>query len=100
MHSGLQSLIDAEFNQRDVLVIVLANRVSAMTGGQKVPDPERIVCACCSDVTMIDDAVGGQAIEQLIRDRLAAKGVSVIIACGECRCAEQNSYSTDVENPT
>ena len=85
VHSGLQALIDAEFNQRDVLVIVLANRVSAMTGGQKVPDPERIIRACCSDVAVIDETAGGQAIEQLIRERLAAKGVSVIIARGECR---------------
>ena len=85
VHSGLQALIDAEFNQRDVLVIVLANRVSAMTGGQKVPDPERIIRACCSDVAVIDETAGGQVIEQLIRERLSAKGVSVIIACGECR---------------
>jgi len=67
VHSGLQALIDAEFNQRDVLVIVLANKVSAMTGGQKVPDPERIVRACCSDVTTIDETAGGQVIEQLQR---------------------------------
>ncbi len=56
-----------------------------MTGGQEVPDPERIVRACCSDVTTIDETVGGQVIEQLILERLAAKGVSVIIARGECR---------------
>ena len=85
VHSGLQALIDAEFNQRDVLVIVLANRVSAMTGGQKVPDPERIVRACCNDVVVIDETAGVQAIEQLIRERLSAKGVSVIVARGECR---------------
>jgi indolepyruvate ferredoxin oxidoreductase alpha subunit len=85
VHSGLQALIDAEFNKRDVLVIVLANRVSAMTGGQKVPDPERIVRACCSDVAVIDETAGGQAIEQLIREKLSTKGVSVIVACGECR---------------
>ena len=85
VHSGLQALIDAEFNQRDVLVIVLANKVSAMTGGQKVPDPERIVRACCSDVTTIDETAGGQVIEQLIRQRLATRGVSVIVARGECR---------------
>lgn len=85
VHSGLQALIDAEFNQRDVLVIVLANRVSAMTGGQEVPDPERIIRACCSDVAVIDETAGGPAIEQLLRERLAAKGVSVIVARGECR---------------
>ncbi|MEA1894186.1 MAG: thiamine pyrophosphate-dependent enzyme [Euryarchaeota archaeon] len=85
VHSGLQALIDAEFNQRDVLVIVLANMVSAMTGGQKVPDPERIIRACCSDVSVIDETAGGQVIEQLLREKLVAKGVSVIVACGECR---------------
>jgi indolepyruvate ferredoxin oxidoreductase alpha subunit len=85
VHSGLQALIDAEFNQRDVLAIVLANRVSAMTGGQKVPDPERIVRACCSDVAVIDETADSQVIEQLIRERLAAKGVSVIVALGACR---------------
>ncbi len=66
-------------------MIVLANRVSAMTGGQEVPDPERIVRACCSDVAVIDENADGQAIEQLIRERLSARGVSVIIARGECR---------------
>lgn len=85
VHSGLQALIDAEFNQRDVLAIVLANRVSAMTGGQKVPDPERIVRACCSDVAVIDETADSQVIEQLIRERLAAKGVSVIVVLGACR---------------
>ena len=85
VHSGLQALIDAEFNHRDVLVIVLANRVSAMTGGQKVPDPERIVRACCSDVAVVDESAGRQAIEQLIRQKLAARGVSVIVVRRECR---------------
>ena len=85
VHSGLQALIDAEFNQRDVLVIVLANRVSAMTGGQKVPDPERIIRACCNDVTTIDETAGGQAIERLIREKLSRRGVSVIVVRGECR---------------
>ncbi|MEA2004405.1 MAG: thiamine pyrophosphate-dependent enzyme, partial [archaeon] len=85
VHSGLQALIDAEFNQRDVLVIVLANRVSAMTGGQDVPDIARIVRACCSDVTTVDETADQRAIEQLIREKLALRGVSVIVARGECR---------------
>lgn len=85
VHSGLQALIDAEFNRRDVLVIVLANRVSAMTGGQDVPDIEGIVRACCSDVATIDETADQSAIEQLIHEKLALRGVSVIIARGECR---------------
>ncbi len=85
VHSGLQALIDAEFNNRDVLVIVLKNTVSAMTGGQSVPDPVRIIHACCSDVTIIDETADTQAVEQLITEKLAAHGVSVIVACGACR---------------
>ena len=85
VHSGLQALIDAEFNHRDVLAIVLANRVSAMTGGQDVPDITGIVRACCSDVTTVDETADQGVIEQLIREKLALHGVSVIIARGECR---------------
>ena len=85
VHSGLQALIDAEFNHRDVLAIVLANRVSAMTGGQDVPDITGIVRACCSDVTTVDETADQGVIEQLIREKLALRGVSVIIARGECR---------------
>jgi indolepyruvate ferredoxin oxidoreductase alpha subunit len=85
VHSGFQALIDAEFNQRDVLTIVLANRVSAMTGGQDVPDIEGIVRACCSDVATIDETADQRAIEQLIREKLTLRGVSVIVARGECR---------------
>ncbi|MEA1944660.1 MAG: thiamine pyrophosphate-dependent enzyme, partial [Euryarchaeota archaeon] len=85
VHSGLQALIDAEFNNRDVLVIVLKNTVSAMTGGQNVPDPVRIIRACCNDVTIIDETASVGTIEQLITEKLAARGVSVIVACGACR---------------
>ena len=38
-----------------------------------------------SDVVVIDETASGQVIEQLIRERLSAKGVSVIVARGECR---------------
>ncbi len=37
-HSGLQGLINAVWQKRDVLVIVLKNDVAAMTGGQEAPD--------------------------------------------------------------
>ena len=37
-HSGLQGLINAVWQKRDVLVVVLKNDVAAMTGGQEAPD--------------------------------------------------------------
>ena len=37
-HSGLQALINALWQKRNLLVVVLKNDVAAMTGGQEVPD--------------------------------------------------------------
>ncbi len=85
VHSGLQALIDAKSKGRDVLVIVLQNRVSAMTGGQEVLDPGEVIRACCSDVTIIDETAGKHAIERLIMEKLGARGVSVIVVSGACR---------------
>jgi indolepyruvate ferredoxin oxidoreductase alpha subunit len=89
VHSGLQALIDAEYKGRDVLAIVLQNRVSAMTGGQEVPDPGGIIHACCSDVTIIDETAGGHAVERLIMEKLGVRGASVIVVSGACRKYQQ-----------
>lgn len=89
VHSGLQALIDAESKNRDVLVIVLQNMVSAMTGGQEVPDPGGIIRACCSDVVTIDETAGKHAIEQLIMENLGLRGVSVIVVSRACRRCER-----------
>ena len=85
VHSGLQALLDAKSNKRDVLAIVLQNRVSAMTGGQDVPDMTRVIRACCNDVTVIDESADQRFIERLIHGKLTARGVSVIVANGRCR---------------
>ena len=85
VHSGLQALIDAKSKRRDVLAIVLQNRVSAMTGGQEVPDVTGLIRACCEDVTIIDEAADQWFIAQLIAEKLALRGVSVIVAFGACR---------------
>ncbi len=89
MHSGLQSLIDAESKGRDILVIVLQNMVSAMTGGQEVLDPGRILRACCSDVVTIGEIAGGHAIKQLITEKFGVRGVSVIVVREACRRCER-----------
>jgi len=89
VHSGLQALIDAESKGRDVLVIVLQNMVSAMTGGQEVLDPGRILRVCCSDVVTIDETAGGHAIKQLITEKLAVRGVSVIVVSRACKRYER-----------
>ncbi|MCK4811968.1 MAG: hypothetical protein KAS74_06820, partial [Methanosarcinales archaeon] len=70
-------------------VIVLQNMVSAMTGGQEVPDPGGIIRECCSDVVTIDETAGKHAIERLITEKLGVRGVSVIVVCGACRRCER-----------
>ncbi|MEA1909041.1 MAG: thiamine pyrophosphate-dependent enzyme, partial [Euryarchaeota archaeon] len=89
VHSGLQALIDAESKGRDVLVIVLQNMVSAMTGGQEVLDPDGILRACCRDVVTIDETAGGPAIKQLITEKLCVRGVSVIVVREACKRCER-----------
>ncbi|AKB85069.1 thiamine pyrophosphate-dependent enzyme [Methanococcoides methylutens] len=89
-HSGIVGLINAIQNNRDVLVMVLDNRTAAMTGGQSTPDLAEAVKALCNDVTIFDfndpklaeSRIG--ELEELVRDKLSVKGVSVIYVRAEC----------------
>ncbi|WP_135612039.1 thiamine pyrophosphate-dependent enzyme [Methanococcoides sp. AM1] len=89
-HSGIVGLINAIENKRDVLVMVLDNRTAAMTGGQSTPDLTDAVKALCDDVTVFefnDPEVAGSRIgelEELVRDKLSVKGVSVIYVRADC----------------
>jgi len=85
-HSGIVGLINAVHCGFDVVVIVLANKVAAMTGGQDVPDLTDIVRAGVADVSSfdIDEGVGGTLLE-LISEKLSKLGVSVIFVKGKCR---------------
>ncbi|WP_135606863.1 thiamine pyrophosphate-dependent enzyme [Methanococcoides sp. NM1] len=89
-HSGIVGLINAVENERDVLVMVLDNRTAAMTGGQSTPDLTDAVKALCDDVTVFefnDPEIAGSRIkelEELVRNKLSVKGVSVIYVRAEC----------------
>ncbi len=85
-HSGIVGLINAVHCGFDVVVIVLANKVAAMTGGQDVPDLTDVVRAGVADVSSfdIDAGVSGILLE-LINEKLDKRGVSVIFVKGKCR---------------
>ncbi|WP_445475720.1 thiamine pyrophosphate-dependent enzyme [Methanococcoides methylutens] len=89
-HSGIVGLINAVETKRDVLVMVLDNRTAAMTGGQSTPDLTDTVKALCEDVTVFefnDPEVAGSRIkelEDLVKDKLSVKGVSVIYVRADC----------------
>lgn len=98
LHSGLNGLIDAVQVGTKMLVIVLDNGTTALSGGQ--PHPASAVDARGSPRQSVDlaglareagaqqvrsvDVNSGQAVAQEIEDLLEADGVSVLIARGPC----------------
>jgi len=96
-HSGILGLLTAVNSRYDVLVLVLLNEVAAMTGGQEVPDLTKVVEAIVQDVSLIDlDGKNGEKergnenespdseLSNLISEKLALPGVSVIFVKGIC----------------
>lgn len=85
-HSGIVGLINAVHCGLDVVVIILANKVAAMTGGQDVPDLTDVVKAVVADVSTFDIDTGvDEDLLGLINDKLDKRGVSVIFVKGKCR---------------
>ncbi len=98
-HSGISGLINAVFNNHDLTLVILDNRTTAMTGHQPNPgvdmqelampgygqiDIEPVVRALgVGHVTVIKPFHVKKSIQQ-IREAVAFKGVSVIIAREKC----------------
>lgn len=90
-HSGILGLLNAANEGYEVLVLVLQNEVAAMTGGQKVPDLQKMVEAIVPDVSFFDlerdeekKPGPGSELSDLILKKLALPGISVIFI--KCRC--------------
>jgi len=92
-HSGIVGLINAVHCGFDVVVIVLQNRIAAMTGGQDVPDLTDVVRAWVADVTIFSIEMGmddgeneyGDSLLDIIQGKMEKRGVSVIFIRGKCR---------------
>jgi indolepyruvate ferredoxin oxidoreductase alpha subunit len=91
-HSGLQGLINALWQKRDLLVVVLKNDVAAMTGGQMVPDLAPLLEGLLP-VRYLDLLGSVQEAELVLREELIRKGPSVIVARGICP-----RYASDLSN--
>ena len=91
-HSGIVGLINAVDSGDDLVVVILQNRVAAMTGGQEAPDLIHVVKALVSDTTIMEMPVyndenshnAEMQIRKLLKDKLIQKGVSVIYILGKC----------------
>lgn len=97
-HSGITSMIDLARDKPNMTVIVLDNRLTAMTGGQAnantgtyTGDPEQqsikieeLLRAAGIDRIKIIDQFDYKNAQDVITEELAYKGLSVIIATRPC----------------
>lgn len=85
-HTGLQGLINALWQKREVLVVVLKNDVAAMTGGQAVPDLEAVLKTLVP-TRCIEHPCSEDGMVLALEDGLASPGVSVLVVKSKCpRC--------------
>jgi indolepyruvate ferredoxin oxidoreductase alpha subunit len=84
IHSGLQGLIDALQQKRDVLVVLLQNKVAAMTGGQPVPDMVPLLDAMLPRVRTLEMPTSPETVRKVIIEELDRPGLSVVVATATC----------------
>jgi len=82
-HSGLAGLINAVWQKRDLLAVVLKNDVAAMTGFQEAPDLSGILEALLP-TRYLDLPAPEEEVEAALREELARWGPSVLVARGRC----------------
>lgn len=97
-HSGMTGLANAVFNQHDVILVILDNGTTAMTGHQPNPGVDQDVLGGCSthlDIESIVKGIGVQkvvkvrgynqkAIQTAMTDMKGQKGVQVLIVEEPC----------------
>lgn len=98
MHTGIQGLINAVYNQANITVVILDNRTTAMTGHQQNPamgetitgDPtielsmEAMVKACGVQHMFTVDPFDMETLKAAFRKTYETPGVNVIIARQPC----------------
>jgi indolepyruvate ferredoxin oxidoreductase alpha subunit len=102
-HSGITGLVDMVYNNSQGTVIILDNRITAMTGhqenpgtgktlqGQQAPiiELEPLVRSCGVKHVQIIDPLDLKATEAAIKEAVSNPGVSVIIAKSPCILIEK-----------
>jgi indolepyruvate ferredoxin oxidoreductase alpha subunit len=117
VHSGITGLINAAYNQSNVLIVILDNRTTAMTGHQSHPgtgktlagEPtfelnfEEISRACGAGYVKTVDPYNLSETEKVLREAYNTPGVSVVIARRPCvlyERTERGYYIVDFEKCT
>ncbi len=97
-HAGIPALLNVVFNKSKILIIIMDNQITAMTGHQINPGSgitamgektkkikiEEIVKACGVDNLKVLDPKNVKELEKTIKDYLNKEGVSVIVSRRTC----------------
>ncbi|MFH0929361.1 MAG: indolepyruvate ferredoxin oxidoreductase subunit alpha [Candidatus Aenigmatarchaeota archaeon] len=98
-HAGMPGVVNAVFNKSNMLVIVLDNRITAMTGHQNNPSTGITAMGELTKEVRIEEIVKGMGVEDVrvvdpfnvnlmiktIREMLQNDKVSVLVAKRECQ---------------
>ena len=104
MHSGINSLLSAVYNQSDATIMILDNTTTGMTGHQPNPatgfdihgNPANKICleklgeAAGANVRVVD-AYDLKGLEAALKEETERKGVSVIISRKPCALLDKKS---------
>lgn len=103
-HSGITGAVDAVFNRRPIVPVVLDNRSTAMTGHQENPgtgrtldgeptvmqDPERIFRAVGFDRVLVVNAYDLEGIRNAIREAKTSRDRVAIVVKAPCRLLKES----------
>ncbi len=98
IHSGIPALINAVYNKANILVLILDNSSTAMTGHQPTPltgvtakgeeggktSLEGICKSCGVNSVEVIDPFDVEKTEALLKEKLDAEGVNVVISRRPC----------------
>jgi indolepyruvate ferredoxin oxidoreductase alpha subunit len=110
-HSGITGLLNAAYNQRNILVIILDNGTTAMTGMQPNPlsgetirrnptvslDYSKLAQAIGipDENFRMTDAYNDKEIEDAVAGLLAKKGLSLVVVKGLCVILQKRKKKSD-----
>ncbi|WP_289023310.1 indolepyruvate ferredoxin oxidoreductase subunit alpha [Desulfobacter postgatei] len=87
-HAGLPGIINAVFNRHDVTLIIMENETTAMTGHQdhagKSISIEALLNGLGIEQVLSCDTYNQERLTDLVRQSMAHKGLSVVIARHPC----------------
>jgi indolepyruvate ferredoxin oxidoreductase alpha subunit len=105
LHTGIQGLINAVYNGANITVVILDNRITAMTGHQPNPTTGLTACGVATPAVSIEAvcrASGATFVEtvspndlvtfiDVLKSARSLKGVKVIIARQPCVISEKRA---------